>query len=342
MGLASLSARSQPSAPIALRFERARGLERCPGEARLREEVRERLGYDPFVREADREVSVRLEGARGQTVLARIALSRGGVPGGSRELKAARADCEALVEATALALSIAVDPLYGTRPRAAPSDAPAETALTDRGTARDLPPPSPRPASRRIVGSDWEPPPAPLTDDTRRLIFEVGAGAGVGLGAGPGSLLAGSVTVGARSGLLSLHLEGLAEAPGDVSVAADAAVSGGLYSLAFQPCVRFWAGRLLMGRAAWATGCGIAAAGAFLAGSQGLDDSRLVVAPWLGFGGRATLDVALLHWLALRLAADVIAPVTRISLTDPATGSSLWVSPVVAARGGILLVAFLP
>src|SRR5690606_8498339 len=104
---------------------------------------------------------------------------------------------------------------------------------------------------------------------------------------------------GARSGRLSLHLEAFAEAPGEVSVGERSHVSGGAYGVSFQPCLRLWAGHLLMGRAAWAAGCGVVGAGGLIAGSEGLEDARLVIAPWLGLGGRATLDIALLHWLSL-------------------------------------------
>lgn len=352
----SLPALSQPSAPVRLRFERERGLEGCPAEARLRDEVKERLGYEPFAAAAEREVWVRFSRGSKNTVVARIALSKRGVPGGTRELRSSRARCDELFEAVALSLSIAVDPLYGIR-APTPAEAPAlgtANETTPSATARStttpgrirLQPREPAAAAealpRRVIASEWQPPPAPLVDDTSRLLFEIGTGAVVGLGAGPGSVVAGSLTVGARSGLLSLHLEGFAEAPGEVSVDEDARISGGVYGVAFQPCLRLWAGHLLMGRAAWAGGCGVAAAGGFVAGSQGLARARLVVAPWVGLGGRATLDVALLRWLSLRLAGDIIAPVTRINLTDETSGASLWTSPLVSARGGLLLVAFFP
>ena len=103
-----------------LSYVRGQGAEQCPDEARVRQAVAARLGYDPFVAWAKTTVHAQIvrEGSllRGRLFLA-DAENRAR---GSRELTAPADRCDELVAALALAISIAVDPMQASRGVPAP------------------------------------------------------------------------------------------------------------------------------------------------------------------------------------------------------------------------------
>ena len=102
----------------------------CPDEATLRNAVARRLGYDPFVAYATRTVIVELHGgASGYT--GRVYVVDAGTAGGAREITSPGPDCDDLISAVALAISIAVDPASIDAEPIAPEPEPATLPASD-------------------------------------------------------------------------------------------------------------------------------------------------------------------------------------------------------------------
>jgi hypothetical protein len=81
----------------------------CPDEVSLREAVKERVGYDPFFPWAKTTVVVEVT-AEGPTFVAHVRLvDESGLSRGVRELRSGPAGCHGLIDAAALAISIALD-----------------------------------------------------------------------------------------------------------------------------------------------------------------------------------------------------------------------------------------
>jgi hypothetical protein len=126
----------------------ARGIDAdgCVGATGLEEDVKARLGYDPFALPADLAVEgtiVRAPPAGFRAEL--IVRDAGGQLLGTRQLASRDAECRSLGEAVAVAITVAIDPdAPGTRAPALEELPPAivqETPVT-------LPPPAPRMARR--------------------------------------------------------------------------------------------------------------------------------------------------------------------------------------------------
>lgn len=153
-----------------LRFERTAAAQACPDEAALRRAVAERLGKDPFTDDGQRTVRVSFDATdAGLSADVQVQDAAGAVQG-TRRLQSAQADCAELAQSTALAVSIAVDPLVLTRPAAPPPpDAGAPSLATAVEPSVAAPPPrrpvepTPRPAEPPA------PPPKPSEPDV--LVF---------------------------------------------------------------------------------------------------------------------------------------------------------------------------
>lgn len=320
----------------------------CPLGDDLQQAVVHRLGRDPFRARASAGVFVHVEPSR-YGYVAEIELYRDGVLDGQRVLSSTGYDCEPLTDAIVLAVSIAIDPLHGLAPPTAvpqtpPAVAHAASSERHRSAAGE------DPAPRLVLSTDGAhvAPPQALVDDPTALQFELGAGGFIGLGAAPGSILGGVVEGAARSGRISFHLELRAELPGraELGVGAfdtPATAAGSLLAASLLPCVRVVGGPFLPnGRFAWAAVCGVAQGGALVVGAEGLRDATGGVAPFLSFGVRLHLDVALFAGLSIRTFFEVLVPVTRVTLTDRVTGATLWEPPPMNVAFGLNGITHLP
>ena len=142
-----------PAAPLtyALSWVRAEGAEECPNGHALAAEVERRLGRAVFDVTAERslEVEVTRFGAIYRSdVYVRDASGRAV---GHRQLQSDEPGCSALVNATALAIALVIDPDAATRPPAPPKAA----------AAFDTPPPEPAPVPAAAVAAPPPPPVAP-------------------------------------------------------------------------------------------------------------------------------------------------------------------------------------
>jgi hypothetical protein len=139
------AASASPSARLV--YARSADASTCPDETALRGAVAARFGYDPFFAWAKRTVVVGVW-RRGEKFSSRVqVLDEQGVARGARELTTDGPSCSELFDATALAISIALD-------ASSKADAPVPDSVE--------PPPAAPPEPPPVLN-----PPAPATDATR-------------------------------------------------------------------------------------------------------------------------------------------------------------------------------
>jgi hypothetical protein len=132
----------------------------CPDERALRKAVEARLGYDPFLPWGSSTMVVRFE-REGSAFVAKVELVAEGDSRGVRTLRSDDPGCAGLVDAAALAVSIALDAM---RPAASPPPPPPPE--DDSAPANAAPPQTDPRAAALPPGSDFAPPAPPLTEDS--------------------------------------------------------------------------------------------------------------------------------------------------------------------------------
>ncbi|HUB09090.1 MAG TPA: hypothetical protein VMB50_18920 [Myxococcales bacterium] len=316
------SAQETPSARLT--YERGPGAERCPSETALREAVSARLGYDPFRSGAPTAIAVSLR--RAQEGLSALVVLRGptGVLG-RRAISSRASDCTELASALELAVCIAIDPLVLTRARPAPPPPP--------------PAPAPAPAVKTVVIRT--PPavakPAPERKARRSNLWPrewlLSASVAGSLDSAPAPALGPTVQVEARWPLLSLALEGRADAPA-TGPALVGQLQTSLLMVTLVPCYRLG----IFGA------CALVSAGVQEATSQGLPVTNHVVSPYAAVGARALAEIPLGRWLALEIAVDVRAPTqqTTYTVNGKVDGQTDWVTPPVSGSLALGLAFRLP
>lgn len=225
---------------------------------------------------------------------ARIELTdAAGEPSGSRELTSRQADCLELAWAVELAISLAIDPLHfadAPPPTVAPSStAPPATATSTIAAPPLAAPPVAAPAVVRAA------------EPKRR--YRVGAGAFAVLGSSPTVAFGFRATGGVRARLWSMNLEARADIPA-AAPAAGGTVATGVYAGALVPCFH----QLMF------AGCGLVVLGAHHAIGTGYPNANDPWAFYAALGVRAAIEIKLRDRLELQVAADLLAPLTRIKL----------------------------
>jgi hypothetical protein len=291
--VAALSTVAHAEPKAQLTYVREPGAEACPDESEVRKAVAQRLGYDPFGERPLSTVAVTV-GRSAKGVRARIEITdAAGEPTGSRELTSRQADCMELAWAVELAISLAIDPLhFADAPP--PSVAPAQAAPAPATETNVLAPPAPVAA-----------PPAPaiarVLEPKRR--YRLGAGAFAVLGSSPTVAFGFRATAGVRARLWSMNLEARADIPA-AAPAAGGTVATGVYAGALVPCFH----QLMF------AGCGLVVLGAHHAIGTGYPNANDPWAFYAALGVRAAIEVKLNNRLELQVAADLLAPLTRIKL----------------------------
>lgn len=130
-------------------YVRGPGAESCPDQAAVREAVKKRLGYDPFFPSSDKTIIARVS-RDAATLHGDVELvDEHGSQVGRREFSAPLAECEQLVRAMALSISIAIDPksaeTYSQGPEAVADVEPAENQ------PHSAPPTAPAPAPPAVA-----------------------------------------------------------------------------------------------------------------------------------------------------------------------------------------------
>jgi hypothetical protein len=115
----------------------------CPDEASLRQATKQRIGYDPFFPWAKTTVVVEVAG-EDQAFVAHVRLTdENGLSRGARELRSESKGCAGLIDAAALAISIALDMTVPPTEPAAPTPASASPPEVAAPAAPEFPPATP-------------------------------------------------------------------------------------------------------------------------------------------------------------------------------------------------------
>ncbi|MDH5491167.1 MAG: hypothetical protein OEY14_04380 [Myxococcales bacterium] len=251
---------AQAPAPIAapppgghvFRFHwvRTEGAEGCAAGEALQEEVRQRLGRDPFRADAARSIEgiVSREGRRWTTRI--YVRDAAGAPMGARTLQSSAPECAPLDEAAALAISLTIDPEAGlSAPTAAPPTPPAPVARAApeeppcaAGPSAPLQPAAPPPEPARAAASD------------RPSRLELGLSGALGLLPSPalGPAISGRVGLGGRIALrlALLHLPEVETRRGALAFGLSASGAGACVAtrrgrwLSVDTCLMAWIGEL--------------------------------------------------------------------------------------------------
>ena len=268
-----------PEVERRLDYSVAAGLAECPGEARLRQEVALRMGYDPFHGGAKEAVHVSVA-RRGQDLAALIEyLDEAGEVVDTREFTAPDSICAcwALVTSMAVAIAFTLTPFTRREPPSAPCPTPPPA-----------PPPAPAPSPAPTLSPAPAPAPAPL--------LQVGAGALLGLGLVDDAAVGGLAFVRLRWRAASLAMEGRVFTPAADEDERGVPLELRLYAGALVPCAHIGI----------FSGCGIAEVGVLRVRRGERGDSRSAL---LGAGFRGGLELPLGERLLVLTHADVLGAV---------------------------------
>lgn len=294
--------------PPPARLELVSEVPACPDAAKLSDEVRSRLGYDPFQPDAGRRVDVRFDRADAG-LRATVALygADGGLSG-SRRLTSPGTDCAELGASSALAIAIAVDPLMLTRPGPSaralnpivdggPNDAgspPMAGAAVDAGTA--------------VAAS------AGAISVIAGLFADTGRTPGPAVGA----------TAGGRWSLDAVSIEGeLAATLPAGETREETSIGATMILASVRPC------RLFGPLAA----CAVASAGVLSSAGEGLIEARSPLTPVVSVGARLSYRVPVHGRWSARLFADAFGNLARTRLL--VGGSEVWRSAVLGGQLGL-------
>jgi hypothetical protein len=321
VGLVSRTAHAAPSARLV--YLRNQGASSCPDESAVRAAVAARLGYDPFLAFAPATVfaEIRREGADYKGFVKLV--DPNNVVRGARELVHTGEPCSELVDAMALSMSIAIDPLSLTGPRPKSNEAQPELQSEERPPEPPKPSPAPTPRApldRSFPVKDREAPPA--------LHLSLGLGPAFSLGTAPSPAVGARIGANVSRGSLGFFVE----AHGDLE-ASRALARGRVGTRLLEGQV----GACYQYRALF--GCGTASLGALSASAEGITAPRTDVAAHASLGARAGLEVELSAPLYLRLQLDGAAVLTPHALAvDGEEVSSL--SVFAASASSLFAVRF--
>jgi hypothetical protein len=323
-----------------LTYVRASGTEACPDEAAVRRAVAGRLGYDPFFPSADKTIVTRITRAR-ETLHASVELvDDKGMVRGIREFDAAADECDELIAAAALAISIAIDPQ---NPSILGGPPPPQAPMPEKA-APPRPPEPPREAARRKDESKTaeeagtsrsalaQERDAVVSPPSPEAPLAVRPGVAV-MGAwrtAPAPALAFGGFLELRQGAFSIALEGRFDLPASTSMSERGRVRTSLWVGSFLPC--FHVRRFFV--------CAMGSMGSLHAEGLGLATSRTNDTFYASLGGRVGLEVPLSERFFLRPQLDVVGALFPAELQ--VDGVTRWTAPTYAALAGIGLGARFP
>lgn len=289
----------------------------CPDEASFRNLVAARLGYDPFVVDGRHDAAVSIAKQHGKLVARARVTRQGQTEPGVRELGGTPDQCEALTQALATTVAIALDPvrgLHGPEPLspAVPVPVPAPAPV---------PAPVPAPAPTLLV---WPIPPpytyrpAPARQHTPVSFFGVARGLAA-IGAAPGPTLGGELGIGLGVGAFSITGALRVEAtPGTAIAASGDALEATIFAGDVIPC-----GHL----ARWSL-CGLARLGVFEGRSPSVVRPRIGGSLYFAVGARGGYALPITSALALTAGLEAAFPLVRPALTIDHVVA--WTAPPVS------------
>jgi hypothetical protein len=322
---ASVTAAAPPRT-AKLTYSRGAGASDCPDVDVIRAGVAARLGYEPFDDRAERLVSATVS-RTGHVLEARIQIAGAdGKAAAERKLASRQSDCLELASAMELAISIAIDPLAGSRPRPEPPAPPPAP-----------PPPPPASPPRVIVVREPAPPPAPSPPPAAPkvpIVFQVRLGGLGSLGSAPAAAVGGTVQVSLRRRSFSLGLEGRGDVAQTTELDFNGTRIGDMDTSSLMGALVPCASRGVL------EGCALLAAGQVRASARGLAMPQQVTAPFMAIGARVGLEIPLGSILSVGAHADVLAPVTETILR--VSGQPVWTSPAISGAFGLTVGARFP
>jgi hypothetical protein len=297
-------------------YARGEGTEKCPDDDSLRADVAAHLGYEPFQSEDVRTIVVTISragrGLRGEIVVRGAA----GATLGRRELASAETDCSELASALVLAVSIAIDPLQVARP--SPPASPPAPIVASVMTTPVLEAAPTTPLAEEPVKAP-SPPGDPVT-------WRLALGAGTAFGAEPAPSFGATIEGGIRWRKASFGIEGRLDLPASLEGANGMGVRASRIAGTFVPCLH--EGVFLV--------CGLATLGVLQGSGFGVTDATNDTTFLATAGARIGIEWPIYSVLALRVAADGAATLTRTTLH--VAGQDLWTTPPFLAGLGLAAV----
>lgn len=308
------SARGESTAR--LDYRRDAGAEDCPDEAGLRRAVTERLGRDPFDDTSESRFTVSITGSPGALVGRITREGDAGQAEGVRELSG-RGSCSELVDALALALSLAINP---------------ELAL---GGPPAAPPPVERPTPPEPAPRADAAPRAATTAAPRDTRFHFALGPvvyGVA-GASPEPTFGFGGVLRVRRTDLSLSLEGRYDLTAKKELATAGQLETQLAAGLLVPCVHFSQINIQT--------CAVGAVGRLRAAAPSVPVATPASGVYAAAGLRLAVEMTDLPYARLAVRLDVLASLVPVEVTRNHGADPLWELPPVSASlglGGLLEV----
>jgi len=264
----------------------------CPDEAALRRAVAARFGYDPFFPWAKKTVVVHI-GHEASHFVAHVELvDESGLTRGTRDLHAADDDCTQIFDATALAISIALD-AFATSPAEAPSPV----------TPQENPPAPPTPFAAPHANPPAPAAPetlAPVPDRSRSpAVVGVDVLGAVGAAPGPSAGLGAFVAARMAAASIELRLHGDASAP--IAVGPVGRVETFRFAATIAPCARFGP----------VTACAVAEVGWLQAWGSDLAVVRSETMPLVAAGARVGVALPVSDALSVRIYVESVFDLDR-------------------------------
>ena len=297
------------SRQASLTYVLAEGAGDCPSRHGLLAAVAERLGYQPFVDKAEEEVRVQLR-AEGSFYSADIMLlGADGRPRAERTVAASVAGCDQMIDALALAISLALDPdAIGRvqRPRRAPEGPATRATRLAYEMHRGAPSLAPEAHVSQNAQGSWH----------------AGARLAVTWGQTPSVSPLIEVTAEYHDAWWAVRAALGATLPMERDYEGDA-YRGSRVSVSASGC----------GSVAWFQGCLFMSAGVLHLSGSGFVNARSVVLPCVGAGARAMVSLALSKRTSLAFHTEVEIPM--IQAEARVADVLLWTSQPLGISAGL-------
>jgi hypothetical protein len=309
---------ASPSARLI--YSRAAEAATCPDEEAVRAAVSTRLGYDPFFPWAPTTIVVDVDRANSLFRADVKVIDEHGLARGARHLETKGSECNDLMAAMALTISIIVDPLSLTSAR--------PVSQPEAATALPVAEPPARPPAAPVMTPTLEPTsPAPAPPDP----IHAYAGAGVlgSVGTAPAASFGGDLLVGLRQRAFSLEVDARGELPASRALTEGTVQTERLMG-SLVPCLHLGVAMFCaVGSVAWVHASG-----------SRLTEDRSGGALAGALGARAGVELKLGPIVRIRGYADLLAELFSPQLQIGTNTNAFKLSPVSGDLGLAALVQF--